>query len=310
MDNQIHTDGETTKAKSPQNNLIAWWTHGPLTEQTKKAALVAVIFFLVLLAIGFMASRSLPGETLYGMKTGFLEGLQESVQFDAKSKATYQVKRMETRLAEIKKVSEKETVTQEEIDAFKQRVYMHQAKLTELVNLPDNKMTSPDILFVLSSFASVAAAIEGVTENTQGLESLGEEMEDVRRESVNLFSDRVDRFVERETPENIYAFITEQLQEVSRKLDNAELDDEVVDDAQVYINRVAPAVEENDFPRAILAVAEALRFIEVEEYGGRRQAENVLTPDTAPSESTGTSSEEIATTTPTDGNNGTFSFPQ
>ncbi len=311
MNNDEHTDGERhTSPNAGQLSLYTWWQQtSTLTQQTKTAAVVALILFLLLLALGFMASRSLPGSTLYGMKTGLLEPLQGSVQFGTKSKAQYQVRRMEARLDEIKRLSSEEEVTQEEIDAYKEQVYAHHSKFTELINLPDNGMTYPDTLSVLGSFASVAAAIEEISENTPGLEALGEEMEDVRRQSVNLFNDTTDRFVERETPQNIYAFITQQLQAVSRKLENTELDQAAVDDAQVYINRVAPAVEKGDFPRAISAIAEALRFIEVEEYGGRIEPETTESTTTAtatPQDDDGSATQEAAVPEGA----GSFSFPQ
>ena len=182
MNNDEHTHKEPQEyAATQKKDLITWWQSGPLTEQTKKAAVIALIFFLLLIAFGFIASRSLPGNALYGVKTGLLEGLEESVQFGTKDKAQYQVKRMEARLQEIKSLAQEETITQEEMDAFKEMVYAHQAKLSELINLPDNGLSYPDTLFILNSFASVAAAIEGISENTPGTEALGEEMEDVRR---------------------------------------------------------------------------------------------------------------------------------
>lgn len=291
MENEFKEKETTQPVPTPPISPAPFGAGVFLDTQMKKAGLAALIVLLLILSVGFAASKSLPGGALYGMKTGFLEQLNEAVQFTPGNKAAYQVARMEERLNEIKALSKKEKIDPEALRIFQELSTAHHDRLIEIINTPENGISRTDSLAILNDFASVAAAIENISEHTPQLSSIGEAMEDLRHDTVNTYKDMVDRFVERETPENIYAFIAQQLQDISGKLDTGEVSQEVIDDAEVYINRVGPAVAKSDFPRAISAIAEAFRFIKIAEYGGRIED--------APAATTATSTPETATTSET-----------
>ncbi len=283
-----------------------------LNAQTKKGAVIALIIFLALVALGVFASRSLPGNALYGLKTQFIETLNESVQFSAENKAQYQVERMKNRLEEVQAFEEKGNFSQKAREDLERVTAKHMETLTSVAAANADAAPSETILTAINDFAGVALAIESVSERNEALQEFGEFIEDIRRDSVNLYKDEVDRYVERTAPEQIYEFVRVQLSEVSEGLNTENINPQTIDDAEVYINRVGPAMAEADYPRAIAAIAEAMRFIQIDIYGVvKSEAES-------PSTDTASSTEENASTTETQempieapsGEAASFSFPE
>jgi hypothetical protein len=273
-----------------------------LSSVSNKGIVIGLIVFLILLLIGFMASRSLPGESLYAVKTQVLERLDAAVQFGSKNKAANQVHNMETRLSETKELSEKGDVSEEAIAALHDRVLTHAEVLKQLVEQESSDFSMEDRLFTLNNFASVAGAMETIGENDPDLLTFGDQMEDVRRDTVNIYKDTADIFVQSTTPDNALEFIKNSLGEVSGKLSNeAGISEETIDDAEEYIYRLSIAVKEKDYTKAIYSVGEAARFIKIEEYTGAitplAQAPSESNASSTPSDDSGTST--VASTTPT-----------
>jgi hypothetical protein len=278
-----------------------------LNAQTKMAVAVGLIVFLALVAFGAFASNSLPGTALYGFKTEFLEGLNESIQFKASDKAAYQASKMEARIKEIKQFSENGGFSAEALDDLKRVITDHFATLEQIVASDAGEKPDVQMLGAINDFASAAFAAELISERDQSLQELGEFIEDVRRDSVNLYKDEVDRYVERETPEKLNEFIMAQLKEVSDAIGTDSIRPQTIDDAQVYINRVGPAVAEADYPKAIAAIAEAMRFIHIDMYGAiEEQKEATSTPNTG----TSTASSSTSTTELPSEQEPGFTFPQ
>lgn len=281
-------------------------TKSPLTTKTRNGLVVALILFLILIAVGFVAARALPGSSMYGLKTGLLEELSQSVQFSGESKAQYQVERMENRLEEAKRLAEKDTVDQETTTSLLEQIHKHSEMLTSIIT-SDQSISRAAKLTILSDFASVTGAIEAVCERDPELAAFGEQVEDTRQDIIGMYRDEVDAFVERESMETLYTYIQTRLEEIGSALADPNVSEGTIDDAQVYINRVGPAVAESDFPRAITAIAEAHRFIEIEQYVGIIEEQSTST-DTQ-SDETGTTStttleeepEPAPAATPTEG---------
>jgi hypothetical protein len=209
---------------------------------------------------------------------------------------------METRLSETKELSEKGDVSEEAIAALHDRVLTHAEVLKQLVEQESSDFSMEDRLFTLNNFASVAGAMETIGENDPDLLTFGDQMEDVRRDTVNIYKDTADIFVQSTTPDNALEFIKNSLGEVSGKLSNeAGISEETIDDAEEYIYRLSIAVKEKDYTKAIYSVGEAARFIKIEEYTGAitplAQAPSESNASSTPSDDSGTST--VASTTPT-----------
>jgi len=262
-----------------------WFSHFS-NDKRKKLVLGAVIIVLALLSLGFIAQRSLPGGVFYDLKTRVIENLNESAQASKESKANYQTTRMEARLEELKALTEKGSLSAEAQEDLRALTTLHTQTLKKAVALQADEVPTPAMLRAISNFSDVAAAMETISEREEFLQELGEHMEDVRREAVNLYQEQSDRYVERETPENIFELVRTLLSDVSNEINNAGISDDTIDDAEVYISRVGPALAAGDYPRALTAVAEAKRFIMIEKYGALKISE-----DTANTNSEATSTE-------------------
>jgi hypothetical protein len=274
-----------------------------LSSVSNKGIVIALIVFLALLLFGFLASRSLPGETLYAVKTQVLERLDAAVQFGSKNKAANQVENMETRLAETKELAKKDAVSEEALAALHNRILAHTDVLTRLVQEESSDFSMEDRLFALNNFAAVAGAMEAIAENDPELLTFGDQIEDVRREAVNLYKDTADIFVQSTTPDIALEFIKNSLGDVSGKLGNeGGISAEAIDDAEEYIDRVALSIKDKEYAKAIYSIGEASRFIRVDEYTGvivpLVQAPSDSNASSTPSGDTGstTASSSVSTT--------------
>jgi hypothetical protein len=160
-----------------------------------------------------------------------------------------------------------------------------------------------DRLFALNNFAAVAGAMEAIAENDPELLTFGDQIEDVRREAVNLYKDTADIFVQSTTPDIALEFIKNSLGDVSGKLGNeGGISAEAIDDAEEYIDRVALSIKDKEYAKAIYSIGEASRFIRVDEYTGvivpLVQAPSDSNASSTPSGDTGstTASSSVSTT--------------
>lgn len=266
-------DTRTQDVHSGQDATLPTKNNGPfdfknLPSQTKQLLTIGVGIVVLLIVVLIIASSSLPGQALYSVKTNVLEETSQALHFGTKSTAAYQVERLQTRLDELKRITKQESVSEKTLTAFQTQVDKHSATLVTLVTQESAGFTMEERLTTLNSFASVAGAMEVLSESDEKLSALGDHLEDVRRETVNSFKDTVDMFVQSTTQENLFEYIKNQLGTVSEMLNDPDISAETIDDAESYIDRVGPAMSGNDFARAIVATAEALRFIEIERYVG------------------------------------------
>ena len=280
-----------------------------------KIGVVLAAVIIILVVVWFMAARSLPGSALYPIKTDFFESLDSSVQLSNEGKADQHVHLLSNRLNELKALVTREQISQKAIQDLRTQVERNTQGIYEALNADgENNLQSQNALRILEDLVGLTSAMEVIGESDERFGDFGDFMEDARREASNTYSDRVDRFVEREMPDVIYEFIKTQLTRVSRELENDTLPEDVIDDAEVYINRVAPSMSEGDLPRAINAIAEALRFIRIESLGANKialslsgEASGQTNEDASTStEETATSSDEGTQTTSPD----SFQFSQ
>jgi hypothetical protein len=280
----------------------------------RKYSIAAGLILLAFIAFAFLANNSLPGSAFYGVKVNFIETFVAGTKGSDEAKAAYQVTLMEKRLEEVKKLSEKSPLKASARESLSALMKRHTQALAAAVTLTGEEVPSVALLNSVRQFADASAAIEQLSEEVDHLQEFAETAEDVRRDASNLYKDLIDRYAERETQENIFNFIKTQLSDISRALDDPSLSQGTVDDAEVYINRVSPAMAEGDYPRAIGAIAEAMRFIQIEKYGVRASESTSTTTDdgvdTATTTSTTTENapleEEAPVSTPS---TPSFTFP-
>jgi len=244
-----------------------------VTSSTRKWILIgAGVLVFVVIAI-FSAFNAQPGGALYGLK-GSLENLS-SGQTNGPQAAQRQVSLMEKRLEEAKKLATKQNVSEKAVTDLLERMTSHFVSISEVVNQENSAPDEQLILSQINRFASIAGAIERIIENTPSLEAYTEQAEDIRRDSVNLHTDKIDRFVEKAPLDQIYSHIQAQLAEVSAQLSDPSVSADAIDDAQKYLDRIENQMKKSDFPKVIASIAEASRFIQIERYAELTTSNNI-----------------------------------
>jgi len=243
-----------------------------------KIVIVIVLLLAGLVLAWFMAANSLPGSALYSFKTNFIEKIDESVQLSSEAKMQAHARLLENRLAELKRLVERGEASEGALTALQSTVERHVNAFTEALGDPLTQSTTESELKAISDFVGIAATMEEISESNEQFATFGDYMGDVRRDAVRVYQDKIDRFVERETPERIFNLIRIHLTDVSRGLQNEQLSKKTVDIAETYISRVEPALTEGDYPRAFYAIADAMRFINIDLRGALAFMNNA-TPD-------------------------------
>lgn len=258
--------------------------------QSKKAKMLGgVLLFLLLLVIilGYSAQKSLPGEALYSFKTDVVEPTVEITAVSQKSKALYQIDLLKKRLTEVQSLAKQESIDDQALTDLTTQIQKHNTKLTTYVgDAIDSAFPKTEVLSALTEFASVAGAIEVTTENDPLFKTFGDDIEDIRRNTVNLYKDKVVSFVQTETEQTVLAYIQSFLTEVKTALGKDGVSEATIDDADNYLDRVVDALTAKRYDRAITAIAEAYRFIKIEEYAGKMQTTTVNTNEIPTSTST------------------------
>lgn len=265
------------------------------------------IIGLVLTGSAFVvfAMQSIPGDMLYSAKTNIVEPFALKMHLSNKSKTAYQVTQLKHRLDEIKQLTKKEMVREEDASVLSSHIDRHTATLESLIEASiDSAFPKTEVLFILNDFASVAGAIETIGENDPKLQSIGDTAEDARSASVSLYKKRVLSFVQTEAPTDVYAYIADQLKTVKESLGKNEVGTAITRMVDNYLERVDPAIAKSDLTKVIVSVGEAHRLIAMEAYSGvinnkalPQQTEDA-TASTSETTSTATTT-EVQTTTDT-----------
>ncbi len=250
---------------------------------------------ILLCSVGIYATnQSLPGDMLYGFKIKGLETLVEATHVRSKEKAAHQVTRLQKRQKEVALLTAKETIPDETVEALLNIITLHWNTLDYIASTSiDSAFPKTALLETVNEFASVAAAIEETAENHRPLIRVGDEVENIRSDAVRLYRDRARSFVATETPDTALTYLTEQLQKVETALKTPNLPESSMRTAENYLDRVLPAIAEGDYAKALVAIAEAYRFIRMATYIGtessRPAAEALITTETSSSSTSTTS---------------------
>jgi hypothetical protein len=261
-----------------------------------------ILFAIAVLAITvsvfvLLAMQSIPGGTLYSTKTSIIEKVLEKSHLSNKSKTLYQVTLLQNRLTEVQKLTQLENVSPEAQMALINSINRHGTTLESLIGASiDGAFPKTDVLFVLNDFASVAGAIENISENDTKLQVTGDAAEDVRNITVSLYKERALSFVQTENPADVYTYIANQLDTVKENLGKGEVSEDVRRKVELYLDRVDPAITKGDLTKVIVSIAEAYRFVAMEGYSGIIMREEVPTATTDTNASTSETTVSASTT--------------
>ena len=276
---------------TPTNNSLATEVKVPVHRMRHPYLAIAVVSMIGMFGIfAFLAQHALPGSSLYGFKTNTLQTLGEKSNATPQEKAQYQITHMENRLAEVKKLTTQKIVSQKAQDALFALMQQHQKELFASINMANSGITEQNALSLLVRFESVTGAIEILSKRSPALQDFNNNVYDLHSENERVISEKVDRFVEKETLPNIFTFISDQLAQVTAQLKNSQTSEETLHDAQKYIDMIGDALTHSDFPKAINEINLATQLLQIENYTGILKPITAITPFTQDNHSSTTAS--------------------
>lgn len=272
MENESATREVVIQTETPQSTSV-WKTTG----------IVVLVGILIACGIIALTLRSLPGESLYTLKTNVIEPLVEKMHIHSESKARYQVTRMQTRLQEIKKLRLQSTVSEKALTNITAEILKHSTTLdTVIAESIDSSFPKTDVLYTVNEFASVAGAIEAISEHDAKLQAVGDTAEDARQASEQLYKTRVKSFVQTETPQTVLDYIQTELGSVKDAFGSTDISKATIRSSSNYLDRVEPALTKSDLYTAIISIGEAYRILTIEKLGGitasTTQSGAIITP--------------------------------
>lgn len=238
--------------------------------KSPRGKLAVAGFLSVVLVVGgvtVMSLKSLPGDFLYGVKVGDIERVEGVFNRSDKDFARYDVTLLERRLTELQVLHAQSSVSEKAREVLRAEIarettdFMNRMSITR-----ENQISRPDALWIISDFAATARAAEVVSENSKELNALGEDIEDIRGEAVNLFKDTAKAFVSTGNEEEIKGYIAKELTYISSRITDEGLSAETKRQAQRSLYDVEDAIAGKDMYDIIKSAEEGIYAVKVESY--------------------------------------------
>jgi hypothetical protein len=238
----------------------------------KRVGIVALVVLFAAVVLWIVASMSLPGQALYGLKTNVFEPLGGALRWTKENQAAYHVDLMKERFEEVRQLATRESISEGAVAALSNRVNENAEAFQSLTQPSEERaLGTRAVIDLTSEFASVASAIEEVAEDAEPLASLADAVADIRRAALSRLDDEIEVYVSIVGDEDLRAFLTEELTEINDRISAENLSEEMTNRVGRSLADVAEAVAANNAVDAIVNIFEAHRLIDSEVYLGPRE---------------------------------------
>lgn len=175
-DNPVRIDDESRHILQKQSGLIGLF-NSFLTKKAMTGSIVAAVMVLFGGGTSFAAEGSLPGDTLYPIKTSVNEEVVSMVKVSNKSQAKWDIRRSERRLEEIEKLAAKGEISQEAKTEAKTRLESHIEDVKKNIEEMEKEGDSESSFEIASGLETSLKAHQRVLEKIQAKSEQENEVE-------------------------------------------------------------------------------------------------------------------------------------
>lgn len=231
----------------------------------KRTLMIGLGALVVLLLVFVLASISLPGQLLYGVKTNVIEGTGNALRVTTESKAAYQVDLMRTRLDETKRLDKRGVVNEGALSALAAQTEKNTTAFLTLTAPSEERTLDRAALLTRSNeFVTLIDAIEEVAEENESMLAFGDSVAGIGSDAMRRLRDEIEVYVSLIDDTELHEFLSAELNEISDRVDAGGLRQETQDTIGRILGDVAEAIVDNDAAEAIEAIFQAKRLIALE----------------------------------------------
>jgi len=174
---------------------------------------IAVLCVLFALIVSFSLT-SLPGDALYGVKTGIAERAISLTKVSDTARLSYDIARMETRLHELQMLAEdSRTIKPDALSSVASLIDGHSKVATTRIDVSD--MTLEERIDTLLRLATVIKAQETLAEQTDELKMLSDDVDGAKETADDALRKAVDAFARTENVDEFRAYVGTQIEAVA-----------------------------------------------------------------------------------------------
>ncbi len=228
------------------------------------ALLLGVV--LTLATLFFLSQDSLPGQRLYGFKTGVAEEAVAFTKRDAAAKNEYAVSRIERRLSELKALAVDDgTSTPEALATVAALTDAHAALV--LGTLESSASLSPEQkIDTLSTLSNVTRAQETLVDSAEELTPIRDATSGLEHTAAQALSASVENFASSSAPDAVRAYIGSQLSIVSGDISKVANGSRAQNITIQRISDANEAIADGNMTDALTYILRARQAIAVDSY--------------------------------------------
>lgn len=229
---------------------------------SKKLLVLFIALLIGATAVVFMARFSMPGDALYGVKTGVLESLQYPQKGSDVTSLSNSVILFENRLSETQELIVKQVLSTSSAQAIEIRL------ADQVKTFRENATTEDvDVSSALSRAVTVESAVRAIDALTykEVPDSIQAEFGDIAENASDVQMELRNRLVAAGTT-TVTMYFNEQVSDISKMLEAEVVTERSVADIATYIEKASQAFAEGRFDRAVAYINEAKKAANLRIY--------------------------------------------
>ena len=265
-----------------QQSSISWWSLW-----SPRFATVFAVFVVASVGTAYASVGSLPGDPLYAMKVHVVEEVILLTKTDPVERAYYDIELMETRLDELKAVTEdgEALLDLDTVSTISDQIAEHVADVTETLESADIRTVNhKKKIAIFAKVATITQAQVEVVEDDQTLQIIEDTAQDATENMSDLTEDTVNEFADTQSVEDVNEYLSRQLNDIGVTVQATSIDQSTREQIEQHLQDVNESLIDGDVAEAIISTTEAQQEIDVTEYVSDEvgtTSESFNTPETS-----------------------------
>jgi hypothetical protein len=255
MKSEILTYAATSLEKKT-TLVISPWSNWVLRYSVSFAS-----FLFIFAGTTYASQDSLPGEALYPLKVHVLEEMILFTKIDAEEKLAYDISLMEIRFEELEQLLAAEEVpTSETLAIVADQIDEHVNHAAGVMkNASKTEITTEEKVEVIAKINQLTEAQSVLTAQNEEFTTIVPAVDEANDRASNVLNTNIEEFVATETKEEVQAYLSEQITEVSTAITGT-----TTSDIATYLQDVQAALAEGQTDVALISIFAAQEAVSVE----------------------------------------------
>jgi hypothetical protein len=273
----METENSENTGKNPVNQKVIVLPTETTTDlghrKTSKRKLIYIAATVLLLSTvgGFFAAKqlseaSLPGQSLYPLKTKVLEELTTQTKMGTANKISYEMNRLEKRLEELTTLAtDTGTSSPETLSQFIELVSKQTETVTSYLS-DESSLTVTEKIDSLTKLSTISRGLEITTDNSTEFASINEQVGNIEKSSDEKLKAGIQQFIQSSDTETVGSYIEKQITYVSEHVPSLASGSDAQKNVFLRVTNTQEAIATGDLTEATLSIIKAKQAIDIDTY--------------------------------------------